>query len=364
MENIDKSMTENAATDITNAANLDALTAPEGGYDADITGTVTGASEDALLDSTHDTNGLPNLDPPVDNTEDMTATMPIEGEVAQETHTNDYWQKPFDKLKEEVDGFELPEDLSEENYLDYLKEYWSQDAPQPDVHPDLMKIQNALNEGAEITEILKDITTDFDVMKLSDKDLLRLDISKTNDNWDDDKVSDVINRLDNAGMLELEAERVRNRVRNFHEDRMNNLESEAKSAKLQQREKNSTERNEQIDQALKTFNEMDEVYGLPISKAEKAEFSDYFKTLVTPDDSGVAPMFQMLQSNENLVKLAAMMWKGDDKVRSAITDAKESGKNAIKSKLPGNPKTFGNNGPMDPNKIDLDALSAPERLVI
>ena len=126
-----------------------------------------------------------------------------------------------------------------------------------------------------------------------------------------------------------------------------------------------TERDEQINIALDTLNGMDEVYGLPISKAEKAEFSDYFKTVVTPDESGVAPMFQMLQSNENLVKVAAMMWKGDDKVRSAITNAKENGKNAFKDKLEKDPKLGYNSGsPVDSTKIDLEALSAPERLTL
>ena len=364
-ENIDS--TVDTSTDVTDAANLDALSAPEGSYDAEVDGaTLLGASEDSLLDSSKDENLAPNIDPPQETKKEIPSeevSAPVAGNTEEKAlPSSEYWKEPFAKLKEETEGYEIPEDLSQENYLDKLKEHWSKDSVK-EMHPDLQKIQNAINEGADITSVLKDLTTDFDILKLDDKQLLTLDYTEANKDWDEDKVNQVLDKLDNAGMLEIEAQKVRNRVRDFQENKLNTLEAEAKAKKAEESVTMKTERDEQINTALDTLNGMDEVYGLPISKAEKAEFSDYFKTVVTPDESGVAPMFQMLQSNENLVKVAAMMWKGDDKVRSAITDAKEHGKSAFKDKLEKDPKLGYNSGsPVDSTKIALEALSAPERL--
>lgn len=374
-ENIDS--TVDTSTDVTEPANLDALIAPEGNYDSSIDGeTLLGAeSEDSLLDSSKDENLAPNIDKELEPTKEVSkkeiplVEAPVTEKAVADTKettssSSDYWKEPFAKLKEETEGYEIPEDLSQENYLDKLKEHWSKD-PVKEIHPDLQKIQNAINEGADLSSVLKDLTTDFDILRLGDKELLSLDYTQDNKDWDEDKINQVLEKLDNAGMLEIEAQKVRNRVRDFQQARLENLEVETKAIQVQETAKIKSERDEQINLALDTLNGMDEVYGLPISKAEKVEFSDYFKSIVTPDESGIAPMFQMLQSNENLVKVAAMMWKGDDKIRSAITEAKESGKNAFKDKLDKDPKLSYNSGsPVDSTKIDLEALSAPERLTL
>ena len=242
-ENIDS--TVDTSTDVTDAANLDALSAPEGNYDADVDGaTLLGASEDSLLDSSKDENLAPNIDPdvaPVSETKKETPILqkeipsgesppPVDPTEEKTLPSSEYWKEPFAKLKEETEGYEIPEDLSQENYLDKLKEHWSKD-PAKEIHPDLQKIQNAINEGADLTSVLKDLTVDFDILKLGDKELLTLDYTESNKDWDSDKVDQVLDKLDNAGMLELEAQKVRNRVRDFQQARLNNLEAETKAKK-------------------------------------------------------------------------------------------------------------------------------------
>jgi len=364
MESIDKPNLdgqEGPLTDVSNAANLDALSAPEGGYDSAIDGSSMLSSEESLLDSSNDTNGLPNLDPvneePTKTSEPVTASDPAS--------VDEYWMEHFNKLKEEREGYEIPENLNKENYLDHLKDAWADNRNEStEIHPDLMKIQDALNNGYDIKKALNDLNHTFDVLNLADRDLLKLEIGENNKEWDNTKIDQVVEKLENAGMLELEAERVRNRVRAYNENKLNTMAETAKAEHAERVQQVNEERSNQITEALNVFEQMDNVYGLPISKAEKAEFKDYFSKLVTPDESGTAPMFQMLQSNENLVKLAAIMWKGDEKIRGAITDAKESGKNSFREKLDRNPKGFDSGGPLDPTKVDLEALSAPERLVI
>jgi len=364
MNNIDKPNLdgqEGLTADVTNAANLDALAAPEGGYHSDIDGATMLASEESLLDNSNDSNIAPNIDDTM-NVDNAAAAV---DSASNNIPANDYWSKPFEALKERNEDYEIPNDLSEDNYLDYLKDALqvpTEDAPE--IHPDLMKIQNALNEGASLTNILKDIQGGIDTLNLPDEALLKQAYSERYSNWDENKVNAVVDKLKNAGTMELEAERERSRIKSEQEANLSSYEESAKAENLKRYEAENAERTTQIKDALQTFDKMDNIYGLPLSKAEKAEFKEYFHELVTPDDSGVAPMFQMLQSNENLVKIAAMIWKGDEKVRSAITSAKESGKESFTSRLDKDPKfKSGYVGPHDPTKVDLDALTAPERLV-
>jgi hypothetical protein len=166
-------------------------------------------------------------------------------------------------------------------------------------------------------------------------------------------------------VFEVEAERTRTRVQQYNETKLANLKAEEEAGRLARTNEVTAASNDQIGQALESFKNMDEVYGLPISKADKVEFNDFFTNLVTPDDTGQAPMFQMLQSNETLVKIAAMLWKGDEKVRSALTTAKENGKASFKDKLDSAPKAgYRSGAPAQAGNVDLDALSAPERLVL
>jgi len=364
-EKVETNVEPNLASEVETGADLDALSAPEGSYDPDITGDLTMSitSEEGLLDSSNDHMIAPNIDDQIDPIESTTVEPKATEEVTTEpTVGTEYWRKPFEDLKSKYEDYNIPEDLNEENYMEHLHKTFTGDR---NLHPDLIKIQDALDAGADIGTVMSDITNTRNVLDLNDRDLLRLEYQNTNKAWDDDKISQVLDKLDGAGMLEVEAERTRTRVQQYNESKLANLKAEEEAGRLARTNEVTAARNDQIGQALESFKNMDEVYGLPISKADKVEFNDFFTNLVTPDDTGQAPMFQMLQSNETLVKIAAMLWKGDEKVRSALTTAKENGKASFKDKLDSSPKDgYRSGAPAQAGNVDLDALSAPERLVI
>ena len=375
-ENIDVAPDE---TSVANAANLDALAAPEGGYDAETDGESFMKSEDQLLDNSNDENLAPNIDQeikPPNEPEQTAGASNVDSETPQAEITNtedqsssetaqidDYWMEPFNKLKEQYEDFELPEDVNKDNYLDYLKDVHTYEAYNR-IHPDLLKMQEALDAGIDFNTLVKNVNESTGRIELSDSELLRQEYKNSNKSWDDEKVSAVIEKLDNAGMLEIEAGRVRNRLEKDYQSNLDNLKQQEFKRNSEQESAYIKERETQIKDALKSLDSMDDVYGLPISKAEKVEFAEYFKSVVTPDEQGVAPLMQMLQSNDNLVKIAAMIWKGSDKIKSAINDAKENGKNSIKDKLHSSPNTgFKSGGSGGELNIDLDALASPERLI-
>lgn len=349
--------------------NLDALSAPAGGYDPDIHGGVPGGD---------DLNNLPNLDPqpdpeptpspePTPDPDPNSNTDPNpQPDPQPEPNPNpdpqpagEYWMKPFEKLKERFgDEYQIPEGVTEENYLEVLQQQM-----QPELHPEVAKIQEALDKGVDFNTYMNELQRQSNLGSMGDRELLAHQYKQTYKDWDDKKVNEVLDKLDSAGMLELEAGRLRNTINEQNQKLATELADKHQRENAANIEKMNQDRSNQINQAYQTFESLENVYGLEFSQAEKQEFKPFFEKLVTPDDTGVAPMFQMLQSNETLVKLAAMMWKGDDKVRSALTNAKESGKSAIVNKLDKTPQSPPKSGsPTDPTKVDMDALAAPEKL--
>ena len=373
------------------APNMDALSAPAGGYDpfihnsAESNSTPEGGGEgEPIPGGSGIPENLPNLDEasqngvqstepeggthdPDDYTQTIDPANPADANN-QEPNRGDpnsgetpYWMKPFDQLKEQYPEWEVPEGITEENYLQVYNQVTQ--PQQPQLHPELQKMQEALNSGVDFNDLVKNYN-DSNVNSMSDRDLMAASYKDNFKGWDDAKIASTLDKLEQNGMLEIEATKLRNAISQQENSVAEQMTQQRQVEYQEQLKQMDAERTQQINESLDIINKAEDIYGLPISQAEKTEFSQYFSQLVTPDaKTGVAPMMDMLQSNETLVKVAMMMWKGDDKVRGAITDAKESGKQAMLGKLDKKPRTTprgGNAG--DPLKVDLDALSAPERI--
>lgn len=357
----------NASTEV----NFDALSAPEGQYDPFVHGDGSSGAgaegEEPIPGSTDDLiNGLPNLDKDLSqqsqNNQDPNQNQSQQNENQQNQNaqpSGEYWMKPFEQLKAANPEWEIPQGINEENYLSYLQEIL-----QPEIHPELVRMQQAIDAGLEFDKVIETYNSSKAVNQLTDRELMAQKFKNSYKDWTDDKVNEVLNKLEQSGLLEIEAGRHRQEINEQQSHALDNMRKNFEQERTQREAAIAQERSRQIDESLKYINNANEIYGLPISQAEKAEFGEYFAKLVTPDHTGMAPMFQALQSNETLVKVAAMLWKGDAKIKSALTSAKEAGKNSVLSKLDKTPDTVQRGGgPQDPTQIDFDALSAPERLI-
>lgn len=371
----------NAPQDQNIEVNFDALSAPEGQYDPMVHGDggangAEGGSQDGIPGSSEDyISGLPNLDKEMggnqsQNNNDFNQNLDNQNQnqnqnqdpnnqQQQQQASGDYWMKPFEQIKSKYPDFQIPEGLNEENYLETLQEVL-----QPQLHPEVAKIQKAINEGIDFNQAITHYNSMNDVASMSDRDLLQNNLKQTFKDWDESKINEVLNKMENSGTLEIEAGKLRNSIKEQQQTALDTMSKEAQAQREADLKQIGEQRTKAINESLEFINKADNVYGLPLSQAEKAEFGEYFSKLVTPDSTGTAPMFQMLQSNETLVKVAAMLWKGDAKIRAALTEAKESGKNAVLGKLDNKPQSVqrGGNAP-DPMQVDFDALSAPERLM-
>ena len=373
-ENKEEMVNQDVAIEETN---LDALSAPEGSYEPIVHSPTLG--EDSEIQNDSDIPGdnslpdnLPNLDNEMEDssvteTETETeATEATEIEKTQESHQSNtesqdqYWMKPFEEIQKANPEWEIPEGIDENNYLAYLQQILNPN--QGNLHPEIQKMQDALDSGVEFNEIINSFQSQNDILNIDDRELMAMNYKEYYKDWDDKKVNEVLDKLDNAGMLEIEAGKLRHSIaQNQERERQEQFYLNEKESQEQIAEINK-ERSNQIKSSLDIINKTDDIYGLPISQADKSEFSKYFEKLVTPDETGNAPMMEMLQSNETLVKVAMMLWKGDDKIKSALTNAKEIGKKSVldklddKPNLPNKGSSMGNQG-----KVDFDALAAPER---
>lgn len=363
--------------------NFDALSAPEGSYDPFIHGDGGGNGNDGgnngepgIPGSTDDLiNGLPNLDKEFnqnnqnpDNQQQPNGDQqqnqnqdPNAGQNNQQQQqqaSGDYWMKPFEQIKAANPEWEIPQGLNEENYLQTLQDIFT-----PELHPEVVKMQEALDKGLTFDKVIEAYKGGNDMSKLTDREIMDQHFKNSYKDWGDDKIKEVLDKMENSGYLELEAGRLRKEINEQQSSALDNMTKSFEQQRTQEVARINEERTKQINQSLDIINKANDVYGLPLSQAEKTEFSEYFAKLVTPDETGMAPMFRELQSNETLVKVAAMLWKGDSKIRAALTSAKEAGKAAVLDKLdktPNNVQRGGSN--QDPTQVDFDALSAPERL--
>ena len=380
-ENNNQDQNQNNPTEV----NFDALSAPEGGYDPLIHGDGNNNSgsndenQESIPGSTEDLiNGLPNLDKEFNQQQQQDNNQNQNQDQNQNNADNNqqqqnqdqqiqnqnqsgeqYWMKPFEELKKHNPDWNIPEGVTEENYLNVLQKVF-----EPEIHPELLKMQKALESGLEFDKVVEAYSpSNNDITKLSDRDLMNKKFKDSYKDWTEEKVNETLNKLEQSGLLEIEASRYRNEVTEKQTHSLDTITREHEQTRIANEAKVAEERTKQINESVKFIDNSNEVYGLPISQAEKAEFKTFFEKLVTPDQTGIAPMFQMLQSNETLVKLGMMMWKGDAKIRAALTNAKEAGKNAVLDKLNANPDNVNRSGGnQNSDQIDLDALSAPERL--
>lgn len=352
------------------AIDFDALTRPEGAMALDVNG--------PNLDN------LPNLDPPppapnTQQTQANTQTLPPNPNPNPNPDPNadpNLDPFPFKQIKNKEsrdlierlankygENFKLPEDVTDENLFEHVENTLR---PQVDLHPEVAKINDAIKTGVPFEQILKGYNQMQSFKELPNKDLvtqnLKAQFGKTEKNpngWEESKITDMVTKMENAGLLDIEAEKIRFSLDEKQKEYVQGL----RNAEIQRRKTEidgmNTAREQEIKSTYEQFSKLNDVFGIPLSQSEKVEFADDLRYLVTPNDKGVAPVLEWLQSNDNLAKVAYLMKKGDAKIKEALLAAKNSGKNGFMQKLDKEPRLPQKQTPTITPEIDYDALARP-----
>ncbi len=335
------------------------------------------SSEEDILDQEIDASQLTDLDKQLDaemgnvdsveeqqpeSTETKEEPQVVESTEAteesqpQETVGDDYFMKPFNDLKEKLgDDFNIPEDVTADNYMEKLYEVMNRP-----LDPRIEAMQKAVDEGGDLNQLIQSYNQSSAIDTMDSKDLMSQAL-KQQYNWDDEKIQATIDKMDNSGTLEIEAERVRENYKNYQSQQEIAKQQQEIEQRTRYQEQQTQERAKQVDDTLKYIDTLDNIYGIPVSKAEKSEFSNFFREVTTPDKDGNAPLMDLLQSNENLAKIAFTIFKGDDKMRSAIGNAKNGAKSDLVDRLDSQPKTSKKGAQPNAGHVDFDALAAPEK---
>jgi hypothetical protein len=372
--------------------NVNALVAPEGTSEENFD--LFTNKEPVVTPSTSFSN-LPNLDPaPTDITNQTTEdknpdakepdkdTDTIIKDSIKSTNGQDipWYHKPFKALQKKLelsdDEFKMPEGLTEENYIDKYNELLYENTEfdsATDLHPEIKKLNEIVSKGVDFKEALNTYQRMNNLEALSDKELVSLSLKQKfgkseqkPDGWDEEKINAQVAKMDSGGMLEVRAEEIRDQIRTEKANLTTRYEEQTKTQRVKEAQEYEKKRNTEIDKAIEYFKGVNDVYGIPVSKAEKLEFNEDFKLLVKPfekEGKMTTILNELLQSNENLMKVAYMLKKGDSKVREALTRAKEGAKKSVIDRLddePALPKK--NSSYLNEAAIDLDKLEAPARV--
>ncbi len=357
---------------------FNALAAPEGAQSVDLT---FEGDPNQPIDQESLKDSLPNLDndPTLgqknpDSAPKNEGVDGNEGKNIQDAPADLGWLNQYvpilDKYKAKFgDDFMLPAGTTEENFAENL-EFAISEQYSRKLDPRVSSLQKAIEDGVDPEEYFSTYKQMSDYTKMSDAELVRMSLEynygkneKRENGWDEDKLKTVIDKMDKNGMLEIEAEKIREYY-NSEKEQLHEamLESKRESQTMAKQEASKT-REKHISSAIESFNELNDVFGIPLSRSEKEEFQGTFKYLVTPDESGEAPAVKLLRSNENLAKVLYILQKGDKAIRNAIDKAKSGAKQDFLGKLDPEPRAAGKGVAHNPREIDFEALAAPEKYV-
>lgn len=268
--------------------------------------------------------------------------------------------------------FKVPETVTPENYEDYLIRLGQE---RVQLHPEAARFQAALAAGKKPQDYFQELNAIPSRIAMDDNTLLTTTLreryGKTDakpDGWDEDKIKGTVQALESQGMLALQAEQVREGLRELQQKR------EQEAAKYSAPKGPDVASPEFVAELSKNVNAdvvdilketKGNLYGLDLSKAGDADkLSQRLTHLVKPDPkTGLSPFEQAMQSKGAYLK-QVLLWDMVQKgaIKAEITAGKEAAKKSVLENLDLAPDTTGGGTRNEGDGIDLEALRRPAYL--
>lgn len=289
---------------------------------------------------------------------------PVKPEEAEKSEPVVFTPNPAWSILNEKLGIEVPADMTSETELEVLKSTLDKVKPEPvQLHPIAMELNTKLADPEfNFDEWVKQVNESNNLINLTGKEfLLRAYALEFPDATPED-ISQIVEDLERTGMLKLQELERKKIFKQHAEQQKKTYEQDL----IRQQEEILVKENERVSTELtKLFadtKKINEIYGIPISEAEKESFNKTFSELVKRDKEGKAPLMEMLQSNEDLWKFAYFILNGNQKLKDALFNAKEGTKAEIWKSLktvpflgPGSPA-----GKKSSDKLDYKVLTEPQ----
>ena len=267
----------------------------------------------------------------------------------------DYYNQLFDSLETRLgkDNVQRPEALTEENALDELARVFYENADWSEsFDPRVMAIQEQIESGVPFEKAVSPHTAHSEWNSLSNEQKVRQYLEHGLEMKPEEVESEIKNMNVNVEAKKLDKQR------EHQVEEYTNYSRQQQEIENQQMHE---ARGNAFKETVGEFNKNDEIWGIPVTAKQRQEFPDKLSKLITPTNQGNAPIVDMLNNNELLMKLAFFIEYGEPGIKDLLHTAKSDIKNQMKAKLdpePNFPKTSRNK---DPQKIDVNALMSPAR---
>lgn len=376
----------------------DALVAPDNSYGGSDEGDMYGANTGIDMTAQLERQMNPDNEDPGDEQEQVAAVPESTNEYEEDDGHRDLTQDMLNGMdkKEEVNTnneasddsytvrdlltdafrnkfgneYNLPEDVNDDNWFDKTVEIIQSGLQNDDnQHPLAKEIAQATANNIDVEAVIKAyVDTKHSYSTMDDRTLVTNELKQIFGNkWSDEKLTSVVSNMEKSGTLEIEAEKIRMVADQRSQEKARSVSQSQMIEKQRAQAEFAKQVDTRINDVMSQFDKYDNLYGLPIGKADKLEFLREFPSMVKPDPkTGMSWMEKQLQSDENAIKIAYLLKYGDGFGKSALTRAKEQAKGSVMDRLDAEPR-FQRKAEgefQDPLTIDYDALAKPEKIYI
>lgn len=238
-----------------------------------------------------------------------------------------------DKLGELL-GWEFGEDekfKSMEDVVNFMKEVVDVNSTPQFANEEMEKLNEFISNGGDIREYIQTSAgeVDLDTVDLSDDKNQKAVISELlkEQGYSESRIKRSIERYEDAGVLEDEAEDAKELLAEIREKKSEKLLKEKQKAQ----EEAQKQQQKYIETVQDSVNSLESVRGIPISKEEKKQLMDYiFKPTA---DGRTKYQKDYLSDSKNLIESAYFTMKGDAFVQKVQRKANSDAAKNLKKKL-------------------------------
>jgi hypothetical protein len=268
-----------------------------------------------------------------------------------DTYTpNTIWDTIKSSYEKEVgEGkFVMPEGVNAENEHEKLIEFLRNNI-EPDVsgfHPFVQEVIKAASaEDFDPATFVQQKVQSKSYLDLPSEEFMKLHLKNYSERekkgWTDEDIENHIKGKDKIA-LDAEVTDLKGRYREYETQNAEVQKAEKIKLAEAQYDKIIEDRNNKINTLIERNKTVNDYFGITFGEAELKDFHTWLpEMLKVSKESGTYPLADYLQSDDNLMKIAAVVYKTEKGMRDYLSDLKEGVKSDLMAKLRITPENDG-----------------------
>lgn len=278
----------------------------------------SGSLEDSDEDSEEDSQEEP------ETTEDISELGEYEQDVV------DFFTDKFNReLGWELEDEAKPKSVAE--VIDYIKDIVETSSKPQYANEEIEKLNEFVSNGGDLKKFYNEVYSsgDLDILDLSNESIQKKILTEnfTRLGYSKDRADKFINRYEDTGTLQEEAEDALEALREYREKQAEKLLADQEKVK----ESKLKEQQSFINNVYTSIEKTDSIRGIPISAKEKKELSDY---IFKPEADGLTKYQKdYAKDYRNLIESAYFTMKGDSLIQKVTKKATSQAAKNLQDKL-------------------------------